>query len=164
VVIIYGDVRDPAGPSGISFGLSGYGLAEQAQRNAYELFKNAWLLYLERKDTLALANPVITRGKLETTGRADAQVARLRDEFSLFTMRRLATRERLVPESCRHVEPDGTRRLDFRFQVRGHFRWQPHGPGRELRRLQWIDPYLKGPADAPVRVPLYRVDSMKEVS
>jgi hypothetical protein len=28
--------------------------------------------------------------------------------------------------------------------VRGHWRDQAHGPRHELRRLQWIEPYLKG--------------------
>lgn len=32
-----------------------------------------------------------------------------------------------------------------RFTVRGHWRQQPYGPGRTLRRNQWIEPYWKGP-------------------
>ena len=32
-----------------------------------------------------------------------------------------------------------------RFIVRGHWRHQAHGPGRELRRLVWIRPFYKGP-------------------
>jgi hypothetical protein len=35
-------------------------------------------------------------------------------------------------------------RLRERFTVRGHWRQQAHGPGRELRRLRWIAPYWKG--------------------
>lgn len=30
------------------------------------------------------------------------------------------------------------------WRVRGHWRAQPYGPGRELRRAQWIEPYDKG--------------------
>lgn len=38
-------------------------------------------------------------------------------------------------------------RLKKRFIVRGHWKRQPHGPGRSERRLQFIAPYWKGPAD-----------------
>lgn len=37
-----------------------------------------------------------------------------------------------------------------RWVVRGHWREQPHGPGRELRRTTWIPTYTKGPAGAPL--------------
>jgi len=35
--------------------------------------------------------------------------------------------------------------LDHLVTVNGHFRWQPHGPGRSQHRLIWIDRYDKGP-------------------
>ena len=34
--------------------------------------------------------------------------------------------------------------LDHIVAVSGHFRWQPHGPERSLRKLIWIDDYVKG--------------------
>lgn len=34
--------------------------------------------------------------------------------------------------------------------VRGHWRWQPHGEGRALRKLIWIGPHIKGPEGAPL--------------
>lgn len=37
-----------------------------------------------------------------------------------------------------------------RWIVSGHFRNQPYGPGGSLRRRQWIPPYIKGPAGAPL--------------
>jgi hypothetical protein len=49
-------------------------------------------------------------------------------------------------------------RLDQRITVRGHFRWQPHGPQSALRKLIWIDPYEKGSQETESgQVPLYRV-------
>lgn len=42
--------------------------------------------------------------------------------------------------------------LKSRFLVRGHWRQQPVGPGRQLRRPTYIAPYLKGPADAPLNL------------
>lgn len=46
--------------------------------------------------------------------------------------------------------------LDHLVSVTGHFRWQPYGSGKNLRKLIWIDAYEKGqgvrhrPADNPV--------------
>lgn len=42
------------------------------------------------------------------------------------------------------------RRYRHRWVVSGHWRNQPHGPGRELRRQQWIPAYVKGPDGAPL--------------
>ena len=42
------------------------------------------------------------------------------------------------------------RRLTSRHVVRGHWTHQPHGKGRALRRLQWIDDYIRGPQDTPL--------------
>jgi len=36
-----------------------------------------------------------------------------------------------------------------RWLVRGHWRQQPYGPQRKLRRMTWIDPFVKGPEDKP---------------
>src|SRR5690606_27549446 len=37
-----------------------------------------------------------------------------------------------------------------RWVVRGHWRWQPCGPGRADRRLTWVRPHVKGPEGAPL--------------
>lgn len=49
---------------------------------------------------------------------------------------------------------DGTFRAspDHRYIVRGFYRNQQYGPGNSLRRRQWIPPYVKGPAGAPLIV------------
>ncbi|MEU8265404.1 hypothetical protein AB0C02_33000 [Micromonospora sp. NPDC048999] len=39
-----------------------------------------------------------------------------------------------------------------RFWVSGHWRNQPYGPGRRLRRLVYIDAFLRGPDDAPIQL------------
>jgi len=38
----------------------------------------------------------------------------------------------------------------FRWIVRGHWHTVRHGPRRTLKRLQWYDPYVKGPEDKPL--------------
>ncbi|WP_201292234.1 hypothetical protein [Actinomyces sp. zg296] len=60
---------------------------------------------------------------------------------------RPARRARLEPDGA--TAPSG-RRLTTRHVVRGHWTHQPHGPGRALRRLQWVDDYLRGPDGAPI--------------
>lgn len=42
------------------------------------------------------------------------------------------------------------RRLTTRHVVRGHWTHQPHGPKQSLRRLQWVDDYIRGPHNAPL--------------
>lgn len=42
--------------------------------------------------------------------------------------------------------------LNVQVMVAGHWRNQPHGPQNSLRRVQWIEPYWKGPDDAPILV------------
>lgn len=47
---------------------------------------------------------------------------------------------------------DGTGRdYQCRWVVRGHWRNQPYGPRRELRRPTWVLPHVKGPDGAPLR-------------
>lgn len=46
-----------------------------------------------------------------------------------------------------------TREWSHQWLVSGHWRNQPVGPGRKQRRLVWVNPYTKGPADKPFRAP-----------
>lgn len=45
---------------------------------------------------------------------------------------------------------DGQREYHHRWMVRGHWRMQPCGPNRSLRRPTWVMPHVKGPDDAPL--------------
>lgn len=54
--------------------------------------------------------------------------------------------------SVQRTEHTGTVEWSRRWMVRGHWRLQPYGPRRTLRRAQWIDPYVKGPEDKPLDV------------
>lgn len=49
-------------------------------------------------------------------------------------------------------DTNGSVEWSRRWMVRGHWRLQPHGEGRALRKAIWIDPYVKGPADKPLDV------------
>lgn len=46
--------------------------------------------------------------------------------------------------------------LRYRFLVRGHWRNQPHGPGRVDRRKTWIEPHWKGPDGAEAWAHIYK--------
>ena len=47
-------------------------------------------------------------------------------------------------------ESTGGFEYDHRFLVSGHWRWQPHGRGRNKVKLIWIAPYVKGPEHKPL--------------
>lgn len=42
--------------------------------------------------------------------------------------------------------------LNVQVMTAGHWRNVPHGPQSSLRRVQWIEPYWRGPDDAPILV------------
>lgn len=51
-----------------------------------------------------------------------------------------------------HSHSDGESSVEWQHQwiVRGHWRWQPSGPGRSERHRIWINPHVKGPEGAPL--------------
>lgn len=58
---------------------------------------------------------------------------------------------RRLREPSDHEPGDGTgREWHHRWIVGGHWRNQPFGPGRSLRRPVWIAPYVKGPEGKPL--------------
>lgn len=46
----------------------------------------------------------------------------------------------------------GTKSLSVQSLVAGHHKFQPHGPGRSLRKWIFVEPYWRGPEDAPILV------------
>jgi len=58
--------------------------------------------------------------------------------------------ERVAPETPvvghKHVE------WSCQWPVTAHARMQPYGPQRSLRKLVIVGPYIKGPADKPLRI------------
>ncbi|MER5337975.1 hypothetical protein [Micromonospora sp. NPDC002717] len=57
-----------------------------------------------------------------------------------------------TPTSIRSAPGDSGRPQTNRFWVSGHWRNQPYGPGRALRRPVYINPFLRGPDDAPIKI------------
>jgi hypothetical protein len=61
----------------------------------------------------------------------------------IITLRRPASPQGEPQEGETHKE------WQHRWMVSGHWRDQPYGPDRSLRRMQFIHPYIKGPDDKP---------------
>jgi len=58
-------------------------------------------------------------------------------------------------------EAEARWKISARFIVRGHWRNQFHGAGRQLRHRIWVQPYWKGPTGAEALKRLYTVDLPK---
>lgn len=81
--------------------------------------------------------------------RAAANNFKPRKGESLFAMTRLAAPAGRLGRPPR-TEPRGWD-LTARQEVAGHFKLQPHGPAGSLRKLIWVEAYVRGPDDAPVK-------------
>lgn len=57
---------------------------------------------------------------------------------------------RQVTTPTEDTEDGAERRYRHRWVVRGHWVQQPYGPAQSLRRVQWRESYIKGPAGAPL--------------
>ncbi|WBB69115.1 hypothetical protein [Micromonospora sp. WMMD812] len=57
-----------------------------------------------------------------------------------------------TPSGTRPAPGDSAPVRTTRFWVSGHWRNQPYGPGRSLRRPVYINPFLRGPDDAPIKL------------
>jgi hypothetical protein len=66
----------------------------------------------------------------------------------------LITMVDLRPMREEHVtrDPASGRVYHSRWRVRGHWARQPYGPGQSLRKTIYREPYIKGPAGAPLLV------------
>lgn len=79
--------------------------------------------------------------------------ARVRKKFSLFRVRRLSS----PPDGFggHHTHRQGGWQIAVRHKVSWHFKLQPHGPQRSLRKLVRIDGYERGPVDGIVKPDLH---------
>lgn len=88
---------------------------------------------------------------------------RVRDELAkLDPQRRTVLGEHVIylnrDEAAGEGAETGTGRpLTVRVRVQGHWRRQPYGPKRELRRTQWIQPFWRGPEDGVMSEAVHRL-------
>jgi hypothetical protein len=57
-----------------------------------------------------------------------------------------------------YVEGRTNRGPTVQILVRGHWKSQVHGPERSQRKMIHVEPYWRGPEDAPVAVRVHRID------
>ncbi len=106
----------------------------------------------DRRVLAALWTLVTQRGLAETTVLASDRATMRRSERAGYP--KVASIVRVV--KLRHVdraraEGEGSRvNYSHRWVVSPHWRLQPYGPGRSQRRLTYIPPHVKGPADKPL--------------
>lgn len=75
-----------------------------------------------------------------------APVERIHPTRPLYDVGRVVKLSKEMREALKSARGGGdSRSLIHRFIVRGHWRNQPHGPNRSLRRRQWVEPFWKGP-------------------
>lgn len=86
------------------------------------------------------------RGAARRTQRAGLD--RATADVQVVTLRKLERTEH-PPDDEDHPGVEWT----HRWLVAGHWRWQPYGPQRSLRRLTYVRPHVKGPEHLPLHVP-----------
>lgn len=88
----------------------------------------------------------VTSAEIEpSTRRAYQRSGRRVPEVRLVRLRGAARAERAGLDGT----PEGRQRT-HRWWISGHWRSQPYGPGRALRRSIWIAPHLRGPQGLPI--------------
>lgn len=101
----------------------------------------AWLL-MEQPTLVDRQNTPVDKSIRSAYGRN----GRPQPEVTLIDLRRqYAPQDRDADEGA-----ENGRRYRNRWVVSGHWRDQPHGPDRSLRRKQWIPAHIKGPDGAPL--------------
>ena len=137
------DAAQAVGPDG--------GPVDPAHVGVMAWLQAAWTLM----DTpnLTQATVVAGTGKPRTTRPNDADAGRghgdpAGDGVTVVDLH--PQRRRLITDEADGGGSSPRRRLTTRHVVRGHWTHQPHGPQKSLRRLQWVDDYIRGPQDAPL--------------
>lgn len=100
---------------------------------------------------LELSDPESLRERRVSTvakHRAKQRPADSLPDYRLFELRRSINVD--VTAAIRAYCLQGDRHPTVQSLVRGHWKQQPHGPQRSLRRLIHVEPYFRGPLEAPV--------------
>lgn len=116
-----------------------HGLPDPGRLGASSQFLLAAVIALGHR--LTVATEPVAAGRA-----ARRRLARELDELPDLRVIRLST------NASKPEARTGTVEWSRRWMVRGHWRLQPFGPRRSLRRLQWIDAFIKGPDDKPLDV------------
>ena len=133
------------GQSTLVYGLRIPGVNPQTVRDHLEHLLRLLVLYAQVAEKAEFAPlPRITAQELSGL-KPKKRKARLK-KASLFTVRELKPPKDRFGRQLSKSSKSGWR-LDQAVEVRGHFRWQPHGPKHSKRKMIWIEPYVRGPKD-----------------
>jgi hypothetical protein len=102
-----------------------------------------WLLVVQQVAEVATA--VVDKAIRKSYARTN----RLAPEVRIV---RIGANRGTTPPTARSAMDASERSPSSRFWVSGHWRNQPYGPGRALRRPVYISPFLRGPDDAPIKL------------
>lgn len=130
-------VTDPSSALGIDTAL---GTEEpEIEEALLKALISTWALALE---------PKVVSPRIETSTLRRAWVPKidqqLPSEITVAALRKLR-----VNEEVRDETPGSPANYSHRFLVRGHWRKQPCGPERKMRKITWVVPYVKGPENKP---------------
>ncbi|MEV4545252.1 hypothetical protein [Micromonospora echinaurantiaca] len=102
-----------------------------------------WLLIAQQAAEITTAN--LDKAVRKTYARTNRPAPEVR-------IVRIRANRGTTPPSARSAPGDQRRFQTSRFWVSGHWRNQPYGPGRTLRRPIYISPFLRGPEEAPIKL------------
>lgn len=119
-------------------------VAVGADGQALAVVGATWLLMQQPRIATAGAVEVGDAARMQEGSTARKTFARPRVRVTTYDVTR---RPAASKDGRRH---DGGREYASQWWVRGHWRQQPWGPGRKLRRPKFIEAHLAGPSDKPV--------------
>lgn len=93
---------------------------------------------------LLIETEIVFPDKMSTKRLARAGMGELDNRITIVHLRKTEYRSLGTEEGSGET-------LKWRTPVRKHFKRQPYGPGRRLRKIIVIMPYWRGPEDAPIR-------------
>lgn len=123
-------------------------------REEVEALVKLALLYHHSGASPTVFLPHVDNARLRKLGSAKKQAAKQKSG-SLFKVAVLKSPDDRFGRTDVERQTKGSYKLGVRTTVRGHFRWQAHGPKHSLRRLTWIAPFARGPKDGPDRPELH---------
>ena len=124
-------------------------VAELAARQAGDGKVPASMLMTLAAAWALMQQPTLVERTLESAGKAEARSA-ARAGLPAPEYSRVDLRRQWVPRDQDAAGDGDARRYRYRWVVSGHWRQQPYGPDRSLRRQQWIPAHVKGPDGAPL--------------
>lgn len=115
-------------------------LSRSAQKHLEKLLITTWLLAEQPNIGVARREPAASYG----------QAGKPRHQPEIRVIKLRETPQHPEPWESESAKEGKKWAMKHRTVVSGHWRNQPYGPGRASTKPIYIEPYLKGPSDAPI--------------